>query len=108
MEDSMRFLLAVLMSAPLVCAQTVVVTGTPGPLPLEEADRDVAVLELPRAERVLFDSWFEALQLDPALNLQQRSPGGFIADLPIRGATFGQTLVLLNGMRINDAQTGHF
>ncbi|MDQ1468839.1 MAG: vitamin transporter, partial [Bryobacterales bacterium] len=113
MEDSMRILLAVLMSAPFVCAQTarhenVVVTGTAAPLPLDEADRDITVLPLPRTERVLFDSWFEALQLDPALNLQQRSPGGFIADLSIRGATYGQTLVLLNGMRINDAQTGHF
>jgi iron complex outermembrane receptor protein len=104
----MRFLLALLISAPFVCAQTVVVTGTAGPLPLEEADRDITVLPLPRTERVLFNSWFEALQLDPALNLQQRSPGGFIADLSIRGATFGQTLVLLDGMRINDAQTGHF
>src|SRR4029078_7041072 len=42
------------------------------------------------------------------LDLEQRAPGGFLADLSIRGATFGQSLVLLNGMRVNDAQTGHF
>src|SRR5438105_1182111 len=118
MEDSMRSLLTILITAPLVCAQqtqgptpqheSVVVTGTAAPVPLEEADRDINVVPLPRAERTLFDSWFNLLQLDPSLNLQQRAPGGFIADLSIRGATFGQTLVLLNGMRINDAQTGHF
>ena len=28
-------------------------------------------------------------------------------DLSIRGANFGQTLVLLNGMRLNDVQSGH-
>ena len=111
----MRFLLTLLIAAPLLCAQSaparhdgIVVTGIAAPVPLEETDRDIAVLPLPRVERTLFDSWFSLLQLDPALNLQQRSPGGFIADLSIRGATYGQTLVLLNGMRLNDAQTAHF
>ena len=28
-------------------------------------------------------------------------------DLAIRGSSFGQTLVLLNGLRMNDVQTGH-
>jgi iron complex outermembrane receptor protein len=89
-------------------AQTIVVTGVTEPLPLDEADRDVSVQRLTSENRQLFDSWFNLLQTDPALDLRQRSPGGFIADLSIRGAAFGQTLVLLNGLRINDAQTGHF
>ena len=121
----MRFLFTVSIATALLRAQTappvpanapprrhdsVVVTAIANPTPLDEAeaDRDIALLPLPRAERPLFDSWFQLLQLDPSLNLQQRAPGGFIADLSIRGATYGQTLVLLNGMRINDAQTGHF
>jgi iron complex outermembrane receptor protein len=88
--------------------ESIVVTGAAEPTPLAEADRDVSVLSLPEEQRPLFDSWFGLLQLDAALDLQQRAPGGFQADLSIRGATFGQTLVLLNGMRLNDAQTGHF
>jgi iron complex outermembrane receptor protein len=113
MEDSMKFRLTLLFIARLVCAQTslhtsVVVTGTATPAPLDETDRNVSELPLPRAERPLFNSWFDLLQLEPSLYLQQRSPGGFIADLSIRGATYGQTLVLLNGMRLNDAQTSHF
>ena len=111
--NSMKFWLTLLFSGHLVCAQTpqhtrVVVTGTATPAPLEEADRNVNELPLPPAERPLFHSWFDLLQLDPSLYLQQRSPGGFIADLSIRGATYGQTLVLLDGMRLNDAQTSHF
>ena len=113
----MKFQIALFLSASLICAQqtapqpqhtSVVVTGTSEPAPLDEADRDVIVLPVPEKQRPLFDSWFNLLQLDPALDLQTRAPGGFIGDLSIRGATFGQTLVLLNGMRINDAQTGHF
>ena len=96
------------IQAPDVVHQTVVVTGVAQPVPLSEADRDVSVLRMPQAERPLFDSWFNLLQLDPALDLQERAPGGFLADLSIRGAAFGQTLVLLNGVRVSDAQTGHF
>lgn len=88
--------------------ESIVVTGTPEPTPFEEADRDINVLPLPAKQRALYSSWFDLLQLDPALSLQQRAPGGFLADLSIRGGSFGQTLVLIDGMRINDSQTGHF
>jgi len=117
----MKFWLPFLIAAPCVLAQqnqapnpplpqheTVVVTGTAEPTPLDEADRDINVLPLPAAQRPLYDTWFDLLGLDPALDLQQRAPGGFLADLSIRGGTFGQTLVLVDGMRLDDAQTGHF
>ena len=87
---------------------TVVVTGTAEPIPLDEADRDISAIPLPEQQRPLFNSWFDLLQLDSSLDLQQRALGGFQADLSIRGATFGQTLVLLNGMRLDSVQTGHF
>jgi iron complex outermembrane recepter protein len=116
MEVPMKFWTALILGAPFVSTQhpqppqheTIVVTGTLEPTPLCEADRDVTVLPLPARERPLFDSWFDLLELDPALDLQQRAPGGFMGDLSIRGATFGQTLVLLDGMRLDDARTGHF
>ena len=89
-------------------AQSIIVTGVAQPAPLDEADRDVGVLPLPEKERPLFGSWFDLLGLDAALDLEQLAPGGFLADLSIRGASFGQTLVLLNGLRVSDVQTGHF
>jgi len=87
---------------------SIVVTGTAEPIPLVEADRDVNVLPLPEKQDELYNTWFDLLQLDAALDLQQRAAGALQADLSIRGATFGQTLVLLNGMRLDDVQTGHF
>lgn len=84
----------------------VVVTGTWEPLPLEEADR--AVRSLPaRSQSILFANVMDLLQLDPSLDLRRRAPSGVQSDLSIRGATFGQTLVLLNGRRMNDPQSGH-
>ncbi len=99
------------LSAGLLCAQrqeTIVVTGTAEPVPLAEADRDVRLLPLPEKQRELYNSWFDLLALDAALDLKQRAAGAMQADLSIRGATFGQTLVLLNGLRLDDVQTGPF
>lgn len=93
-------------SAPPVRRDVVVVTGTWEPLPLEEADR--AVVSLPVKEQsLLFSGVTDFLQLDPSLDLRRRAPGGVQTDLSIRGASFGQTLVLLNGRRMNDPQSGH-
>lgn len=107
----MKIWLTLALLAGLLHAQqqtSIVVTGTAEPVPLAEADRDVASLPLPEKQRALYNSWFDLIQLDSALDLQARAAGAMQADLSIRGATFGQTLVLLNGMRLDDVQTGHF
>lgn len=112
----MKIWFAIILSTACLCAQqqgaqqqdSIVVTGTAEPVPLAEADRDVTSIQVPEQQRPLYDSWFDLLDLDPSLDLQERAPGGFLADLSIRGATFEQTLVLLNGMRLDDVQTGHF
>ena len=44
---------------------------------------------------------------EPSIDLRQRAPNGVQGDLSIRGSTFGQTLVLINGMRVDDVQSGH-
>ena len=100
-----------MVSAGLLSAQqqnSIVVTGTAEPIPLAEADRDVSALPLPEKQRELYNTWFDLLALDSALDLEARATGAMQADLSIRGATFGQTLVLLNGLRLDDVQTGHF
>jgi len=85
---------------------TVVVTGTYEPLSIDEIDRSVTLLAAREMELVL-NSLVDLLQLDPSLDLQERAPDGVQTDLSIRGANFEQTLVLLNGQRLNDVQTGH-
>lgn len=85
---------------------SIIVTGAPEPLPLEESNRAVTALPV-RQQALLFTTFIDFLRLDPSLDLRQRAPNGLQADLSIRGATFGQTLVLLNGRRMNDPQSGH-
>ncbi len=42
------------------------------------------------------------------VEMQQRGPGGAQADVVLRGGTFQQVLVLLDGVKVNDPVTGHF
>ncbi len=86
--------------------QTVVVTGTFEPLTLDELDRSLSIMNARGAQLVL-DTLADLLRMDPSLDLQERAPGGVQTDLSIRGGSFGQTLVLLNGLRLNDVQSGH-
>jgi len=85
---------------------TVVVTGTFEPMSLEEMDRAIRVLPA-RSQGLVVNTLVDLLKLDPSLDLAERAPNGVQADLSIRGAGFGKTLVLLNGMRLNDPQSGH-
>jgi iron complex outermembrane receptor protein len=75
-------------------------------LPLEEVDRSVTVLNV-RDSALVADSLADFLRLDSSLDLQERAPNGVQMDLSIRGGTFGQTLVLIDGVRMSDPQTGH-
>ena len=49
----------------------------------------------------------DALEWVSGLDVRQRGSGGTQVDLSIRGAVYEQTLILLDGVRMNDPQTGH-
>ncbi len=86
--------------------EEIVVTGTYEPVEVSDVDRDVVRLEV-RDTRALYPSLVDILRLDPAVDLQERAPNGVQLDLSIRGASFEQSLVLVDGLRMNDAQSGH-
>jgi iron complex outermembrane receptor protein len=86
--------------------ETIVVTGSYEPLSLDEIDRAIRVLPA-RDSNLVLNTLSDLLRLDPSIDLRERAPNGVQADVSIRGGNFGQTLVLLNGMRLNDVQSGH-
>ena len=109
-EYYMRYSAVLLVCASLAAQEprrdAVVVTGSYQPVPLKEADRAVRLFDV-REIALTAASLVDFLKLDPSLDVRQRAPGGVQADLSIRGSTFGQTLVLVDGVRMNDAQSGH-
>lgn len=48
-----------------------------------------------------------ALRLAPSVDIRERGGKGTQADISVRGGSFDQTMVLLNGIDFTDARTGH-
>ncbi|HEV2326365.1 MAG TPA: TonB-dependent receptor [Terracidiphilus sp.] len=94
-------------STPLTgLSQTLVVLGSATPVPLAESPRPVTVL--PVASQSLAPvTPLDVLREDSSVFLEQRGAGGAQSDIVLQGGSFEQTLVLLNGFRINDSQTSH-
>ncbi len=86
---------------------TVVVLGSGEPLTEGESARAVTVLDT-QEYPLAFHDVEDYLRTDASVDIQQRGAAGVQADISVRGASFEQTLVLLNGFRINDAETSHF
>lgn len=49
----------------------------------------------------------EILLYAAGIDLRQRGPNGVQADLQMQGSTFDQVLLLINGVKMSDPQTGH-
>lgn len=50
----------------------------------------------------------ELLRFLPGVDVQTRGAFGAQSDISMRGGTFQQVLVILDGLRLNDPNTGHF
>src|ERR1700728_1159546 len=87
-------------------AETMIVLGSATPVPLAESPRSVLVLPL-RENALSLATPLDPLRSDASIFLEQRGSGGAQTDITLRGGSFEQTLVLLNGFRINDSQTSH-
>jgi iron complex outermembrane receptor protein len=75
-------------------------------LQLADLPRSVEVITADELAAMPVTSVEAALRWAGAVDLQTRSPAQ--SDLSIRGGTFEQVLVLVDGMRVSDPQTGHF
>jgi outer membrane cobalamin receptor len=87
-------------------SETMVVLGSATPVPLAESPRPVTVLPV-KPMALAAESPQDILRQNSSVFLEERGAGGGQADIVLQGGSFEQTLVLLNGFRINDAQTAH-
>lgn len=85
---------------------TVTVLGGPTPVLRGESARSVVLMNT-QEHPLAFDTVEDYLRTDSSIQINQRGAGGYPADLTIRGTSFEQTLVLVDGFRINDSQAAH-
>lgn len=88
-------------------AAPVVVSAARIPLAMDKAPRTVDVITASDLERLPVRSFQEALATIPGIDVRTSGPFGGQADVSMRGGGFEQTAVLIDGMRMNDMQTGH-
>ncbi len=75
--------------------------------PFSESARNIHLVTREMIETTPAQSINELLSYVPGVDIRQRGPAGVQADLRIRGGTFEQVLVLINGVKVSDPQTGH-
>ena len=73
-----------------------------------EAFRLVAQVSHEEIETLPVTSIADILAYLPGLDVRSRGASEAQSDVSLRGGTFDQVLVLLNGVSISDAQTGHY
>ncbi len=71
------------------------------------AARPVVVLERRELAQLPARTVAEALRFVPGLSLESRGLAPVQGDLSLRGSTFSQVLVLIDGVRVGDPQTAH-
>lgn len=76
-------------------------------LPFADHSRSIQVITAAQIAEMPVQSVNELLLTISGVDVRQRGPHGVQADIGIRGGTFDQTLVLLNGVKLTDPQTGH-
>lgn len=104
----MLSLVCVLALAPQVpVSEHVVVTATVAPSEHRSLGRAVTVITREDIDRLTGAAVVDLLRLAPGLDVRARGEHGVQADFLIRGGGFGQTLVLIDGLRMNNAQSGH-
>lgn len=74
---------------------------------LLKANRNVQVLTQEDLKGIPAQSISDILDFAVGVDARQRGPFDVQTDLSIRGSSFEQVLVLINGIRMSDPQTGH-
>ena len=87
--------------------QDVVVTAAATPVELGTVTRTLTVITRDQIARLPVHSIADVLRLTSSVDVRARGERGVQTDFAVRGANFGQMLVLVDGVRLNDAQSGH-
>lgn len=87
--------------------QEVIISENRFSTPISKQNRNVYVIGKEEIKKLPARSLQEVLQYANGVDLRQRGPFGSQADISIDGGSFEQTVVLVNGVKIIDAQTAH-
>lgn len=85
----------------------VIVSAQKSPVVYSQLSRIVTTVDDKEIAIMPVTSINDVLENYSGIDLRQRGANGIQADISIRGGSFDQNLILLNGVNISDPQTGH-
>ena len=111
------YLASLLMSTLLMNAQEndqktdtlkeVVISSSRIDLPFKENSRTIQIVTAEDIKKLGVTNVADALQQIAGIDVRRQGVNGMQSDLYIRGGSFDQTLLLIDGIKVDDAQTGH-
>ena len=87
--------------------QEVIISSTRIDLPFSKNSRTIQLITAEDLKKAGVTNVADALQQIAGIDIRRRGTNGTQADLYIRGGSFDQTLLLVDGIKVDDAQTGH-
>lgn len=85
----------------------VVITSSRIDLPFKENSRTIQIVTAEDIKKLGVTNVADALQQIAGIDVRRQGVNGMQSDLYIRGGSFDQTLLLIDGIKVDDAQTGH-
>ncbi len=76
-------------------------------IPFLKVSQNITLISKANIQATPARSIQEVLAYTPGIDVRQRGISGVQADIGIRGGSFEQTLILVNGIKLSDPQTGH-
>jgi vitamin B12 transporter len=87
--------------------EEVEIIGQRSPGVYSDIARAITVVSKDDLENAPLQTINDLIEFLPGVDLRQRGNLDVQADIGIRGGSFDQTLILINGIPVNDPQTGH-
>ncbi len=88
-------------------SEEITVTARKIPTTFSDLTRSIIVIGREEIQTAPVHSVQDLLQFVAGVDVRQRGPLGVQADVRIRGSSFEQTLILVNGVKMSNPQTGH-
>jgi iron complex outermembrane receptor protein len=86
---------------------SITITSTAIELPFKKNSRTIPLISSDVIKQSPATNLAELLQQEAGVDIRRQGVNGMQSDLYIRGGSFDQTLLLIDGIKVEDPQTGH-
>ena len=90
-----------------VALDSIIINSTRISLPFKDNSRTIKVITSVQIKQSATTNIADLLQQVAGVDIRRRGLNGMQSDVYIRGGSFDQTLLLIDGIKVEDAQTGH-